>query len=85
VTQDASSANLKGSLRGQVISPTDQEYDEVRRVWNGMFDRHPRAIARCAGAADVIAAVAMLAKTISSWRSVVVVIAFPATRFATAA
>ena len=57
MTQDANSAKLKGSLRGQVISPTDEEYDEVRRVWNGMFDRHPRAIARCAGAADVIAAV----------------------------
>lgn len=54
---DVNSRDLKNSLRGQVVSPADNGYDEFRRVWNGMFDRRPRLIARCTGAADVVAAV----------------------------
>ncbi len=45
------------SFRGELIGPSDDGYDEHRRVWNGEFDRRPALIARCLGAADVIAAV----------------------------
>ena len=48
---------LRADLRGCLLLPTDQDYDEARRVWNGMIDRRPALIARCAGVADVIAAV----------------------------
>src|SRR5205809_7574020 len=48
---------LEGSLRGQLIRPDDPRYEEHRKVWNGSIDRHPALIARCAGAADVMAAV----------------------------
>jgi FAD/FMN-containing dehydrogenase len=48
---------LRTSLRGEVIEPADPSYEQQRRVWNGSIDRHPAVIARCAGAADVIAAV----------------------------
>lgn len=48
---------LQQQMRGQVILPSHPEYDEVRRVWNGMIDRYPALIARCTGVADVIAAV----------------------------
>lgn len=48
---------LRRSLRGDVVRPGDVNYDEVRRVWNGMIDKHPALIARCCGAADVMAAV----------------------------
>ncbi len=48
---------LSATMRGSVLRPGDDGYDEARRVWNGMFDRRPALIARCAGAADVIAAV----------------------------
>jgi FAD/FMN-containing dehydrogenase len=44
-------------LRGELIQPGDAAYDEARRVFNGMIDRHPRLIARCADVADVISAV----------------------------
>jgi len=53
----ASAADLQSTFRGTVIAPGDTGYDERRRVWNGMVDRRPRLIARCASAADVIAAV----------------------------
>ena len=50
-------AELKAGLRGQLLSPGDEGYDRARKLWNGMFDRRPALIARCAGAADVIRAV----------------------------
>jgi FAD/FMN-containing dehydrogenase len=45
------------SLRGELVRPGDQSYEEHRRVWNGSIDRYPALIARCAGVADVIEAV----------------------------
>ena len=45
---------LESGLRGRVIRPGDGDYDDARRVWNGMADKRPVLIARCAGAADVL-------------------------------
>jgi FAD/FMN-containing dehydrogenase len=45
------------SMRGELLRPGDHGYDAARTVWNAMIDRRPALIARCAGAADVIAAV----------------------------
>ena len=50
-------AEFKTSLAGELIQPGEKGYDEARQVYNGMIDRRPRLIARCADAADVIAAV----------------------------
>lgn len=48
---------FKVNLRGPLIQPADADYDAVRRVYNGMIDRHPRLVARCLDVADVITAV----------------------------
>jgi FAD binding domain/Berberine and berberine like len=48
---------LKASLRGELLLPDDDRYEETRRVWNGMIDKRPALIARCAGVADVVATV----------------------------
>ena len=48
---------LKNRLRGEIIQPSDNGYDDARKVYNAMIDRRPALIARCADAADVIAAV----------------------------
>ncbi len=48
---------LGGSFRGELLLPTSPGYDTARRIWNGAIDRRPACIARCAGAADVVAAV----------------------------
>ncbi len=45
------------SLQGQVIRPHDPDYDAARRVWNGMIDKYPALIARCAAVSDVVASV----------------------------
>ena len=48
---------LAEHLTGGVITPDHPEYDAARRVWNGMIDRRPALIARCANADDVATAV----------------------------
>jgi hypothetical protein len=45
------------SLRGPVFGREHSEYDEARKLYNGMIDKHPLSIARCVDAADVIEAV----------------------------
>jgi FAD/FMN-containing dehydrogenase len=42
---------------GTLIHPGDGEYDGARAVFNGMIDRSPALIARCASADDVVLAV----------------------------
>jgi len=48
---------LRARFRGQIVQAGDQGYDDARKVYNGMIDRRPRVIARCADASDVMAAV----------------------------
>ena len=49
--------SLRGQVRGDVITPDDERYDEARKVRNGMIDRHPAVVVRPVNAGDVIAAV----------------------------
>jgi FAD/FMN-containing dehydrogenase len=46
-----------GGFAGEIVLPANPEYDAARIVWNGMVDRYPAVVARCAGAADVIRSV----------------------------
>ena len=46
-----------GGIRGAVIQPDDDGYDDARAVQNGLIDRRPALIVRASGPADVIAAV----------------------------
>ena len=48
---------LQGKLSGDVIGPDDDRYDDARRVYNAMIDRHPAAVVRPAAADDVATAV----------------------------
>jgi hypothetical protein len=45
------------SFSGDIILPGDETYDSARKVWNGMIDKHPGAILRCTGVADIQAAI----------------------------
>lgn len=48
---------FEAQLEGTLIRPGNAEYDEARRVWNGIIDRYPALIARCASVEDVVASV----------------------------
>ena len=48
---------FRQTLRGQSLSPGEPGYDTTRAIPNSMIDRRPAVIARCTGAADVIACV----------------------------
>jgi FAD/FMN-containing dehydrogenase len=50
-------AALRANLHGRLLLAGDAGYDAARKIWNGAFDRRPALIARCAGVADVAAAV----------------------------
>ncbi|MDX6642730.1 MAG: hypothetical protein QOD76_692 [Solirubrobacteraceae bacterium] len=60
---EAAVRELEASFGGQLVSADDPAYDEHRAVWNGSIDRFPSLIARCAGVADVIAAVRFARRT----------------------
>src|SRR5213592_3091369 len=50
-------ADFKRNLRGPLIGPGDADYDEARKVYNGMIHKKPRLIARCSDVGDVIRSV----------------------------
>jgi FAD/FMN-containing dehydrogenase len=48
---------FRAQVRGDVIAPDDDAYEQARHVYNAMIDRRPAMIARAANVGDVIAAV----------------------------
>lgn len=50
-------SDLRTAVRGEVIDREHPSYDEARSVWNGLIDRRPSVIVRCADTADVVEAV----------------------------
>ena len=54
---DETIRDFRTAMRGALITPSDVNYDEARKVYNAMIDKHPALIAQCADTADVIAAI----------------------------
>jgi FAD/FMN-containing dehydrogenase len=50
-------AELREQVRGPVVEPGDGDYDELRRVHNGIHDRRPALVVRATSTADAVAAV----------------------------
>src|SRR5688572_21405582 len=48
---------LRALLRGPLLARGEPAYDEARALWNAMIERRPALVARCLGAADVVACV----------------------------
>jgi len=48
---------LRQQFSGVVVGPDDAGYDEMRAVHNGLVDKRPALIARCANTADIADAV----------------------------
>ena len=54
---------LAGQVTGQLVRPGDADYEDARRVQNGMIDARPAAVARCRTTDDVRAVVRFAADT----------------------
>jgi FAD/FMN-containing dehydrogenase len=50
-------AEFQAGFRGELLRSGDAGYEDARKVFNAMIDKHPAIIVRCAGAVDVIRAV----------------------------
>ena len=44
-------------IRGELVFPDNQKYEDARKVYNGMIDKKPGLIVKCVDVADVISAV----------------------------
>lgn len=53
---DGVKRQLEEVFAGELFAAGDAGYEMARRVWNGMVDRRPALIARCAGENDVVLA-----------------------------
>jgi FAD/FMN-containing dehydrogenase len=54
---ETSIQEFRATLRGCIIEPQDQGYDDARKVYNAMISKRPRMIVRCVDVADVIQSV----------------------------
>ena len=54
---EAKFEEFKAQIRGEVILPDNENYNETRKVYNGMINKHPGMIIMCVDVADVIASV----------------------------
>lgn len=45
---------FRSGLRGTSVIADDPEYNEMRKIWNGLIDKYPAIIVKCSGVADVI-------------------------------
>ncbi len=50
-------STLQPHFHGQLLAPSHEQYSTARRIWNGMIDRQPALIARCASQHDVASAI----------------------------
>jgi FAD/FMN-containing dehydrogenase len=55
--EPAAVRDFRASLKGTLLAAGEEGYEPARHVWNGMIDKHPALIARCADTADVVRAV----------------------------
>ena len=45
---------LRSGFKGEILLPSDGDYESARKIWNAMIDKRPALIARCAATSDVV-------------------------------
>ena len=51
---EATLAELAEGLHGELVTPSSEQYDEARSIWNAAHDLRPAVVIRWAGVSDVI-------------------------------
>ncbi len=54
---------LRRQFKGDLLRPSDREYEDARTIWNGMVAQKPGLIARCADVSDVQTAIRIATDT----------------------
>lgn len=57
IVDETSRDMLKQMIAGEVLFPEHVQYNERRKVWNGLFDKRPAVIVICENAEDIAIAV----------------------------
>jgi len=57
VVSESAIQEFKGTIRGKVLRPGSEEYEQARRIWNANIVKYPSIIVKCAGVADVVSSV----------------------------
>ena len=55
--EDSKMQELSHALRGELILKDDVNYEDSRKIYNAMINKHPVMIIKCVDAADVVTAV----------------------------
>jgi FAD/FMN-containing dehydrogenase len=63
MANQASLEKYRTSFRGKLLHAGEPAYEDARKVYNGMIDRRPGLIARCADVADVVSSVRFAGET----------------------
>lgn len=53
---------LRRAVRGRVVGPTDEGWDDIRRPWNRRVDQRPMAVVEVGNTSDVVSAVCFAAE-----------------------
>ncbi|HLQ06315.1 MAG TPA: FAD-binding oxidoreductase [Nitrososphaerales archaeon] len=46
--------DFKTALRGSLLRPGTDGYEDARKIWNANIEKHPALIAKCTGVADIV-------------------------------
>lgn len=57
MNRQANFEELRAKLTGKIIFRGEQGYNRGRKAWNGLYDKYPFAITRCANPSDVVLSV----------------------------
>src|SRR5262245_41351866 len=55
-------AEFSTSFTGRLVQPSDPQFDDLRRIHNGMIDKRPALIAQCRTTADIVDALGVARK-----------------------
>jgi len=57
VLAESSLSRFRATFAGDVVAPSDDDYDDARRVWSALWDRRPAVVVWSTSVEDVVATI----------------------------